>query len=361
MTKLRWVILAGLGLRAASCDASDPASAATGSSGATAGLAGGESAYAQLIAPMFAARCVECHGERKKKAELALNSFVAAARGSDAGPVWVPGRPAESVLLQRMRRPLDDEERMPPADRPQPAAGEVELLERWIAAGAGESLTVDALQLPAELRRTAGELPARWAAIRVPEAEPAWELDVEQVAGARAPLAARVFELQREFPGALGYESRTSARLHFSAVGLGRGFGDREFAKLAEVAAAIVWLDLSGTAVTDASAPVLARFVNLIQLRASFTEFGDAAMAALAGLAGLEQLTIPGTRVTASSAEVLRKLPALRALRAAGTALEPLAKEAGLPVVGRAPEPPANVDAPIKREGESADKKSAPR
>jgi hypothetical protein len=297
------------------------------------------SAYDELIAPILRARCIECHGEQKQKAKLALHTWDALMRGSDGGPVIVASKPAESLLLQRLRLPIDDEEHMPPKDKPQPAAEEIALLTRWIESGASRSDRVDALKLSPELAAAATQLPAKLAAIAKTEQEPPWELDEAEVAKARAPLAGKVAELQRKFPGALSYESRTSAALHFTAVALGREFGDRELALLAPLGAQLALLDVSGTAVTDKSAEVWVSFPRLRVVRASFTGLGDATVVALQKLPTLQSLTLHATRVSAASVSTFTKFSALRALQVGETAAATAAREAKLPVPATAPEP----------------------
>ncbi len=65
----------------------------------------------------------------------------------------------------------------------------------------------------------------------------------------------------------IAYESRDSGRVEVNAALFGRRFGDAEFKALAPLAGVIVRLDLSGTAVTDASAPLLSKMQSLRQLR----------------------------------------------------------------------------------------------
>jgi hypothetical protein len=281
---------------------------------------------------MLEARCVECHGEKKQKAKLAVHTWDALIRGSDAGPVVAAGKPGESSLLERMRLPLQDEEHMPPSDRPQPAPEELDLLSRWIAAGASRQISLADLKLPPALAEFAARLPAKLAALPRAEAEPAWELDAAAVARNRAPLAAAVEELQRLFPGALSYESRTAATLRFTAAGFGTTFDDAALRRLAPVAAALVELDLSGTAITDASASVLGEFKALRSLRLTFTGLGDASMRAIAGAVQLETLALHGTRVTAESIGVWRSLGGLKRLHVGDTAAAEAAGAAGLPV-----------------------------
>lgn len=316
--------------------------------GATAGgiaaeaLPAGGRAYDDFVAPILLARCVECHGPDKQKAKLALHTWEALARGSDAGPVIVAGRPAASPLVQRLKLPLDDEEHMPPADHPQPAAEEIALLEHWIARGASREVRVAELALTGPLAGALAQLPARLAALRpatVPEVR--WELDSGAVAAARAPLADQVAVVQRRFPGALEYESRTGTTLHFTAAGLGSDFGDAELAALEPLRGQIVALDLSGSGVTDASAGLLGQFASLRVLRAAFTRLGDPTATVLGTLPALESLTLHATQVTAASVDAFRRLPRLRALRLGGTPAEEPARAARLPVGPKAAESPA--------------------
>ncbi len=311
------------------------------------------SAYDEVIAPIFRARCVECHGEQKQKAKLALHTWEALVKGSDAGAIFVPGKPAESTLVQRMKLPTADEEHMPPAEKAQPAAEEIALLARWIELGASHTATLAELKLPAPLATAAAQLPAKLAAMArtVAHVDPLWELDPAAVEKARAPLAAKVAEVQRRFPGALSYESRTSAVLHFTAAGFGRDFGDAELARLAPLREQIVVLDLSGSGVTEKSAEVIGGFSRLRVLRAGSTQVGDETVRRLAGSIALESLSLADTAITEASVGALAKLRALRALRVAGTAAERAAQGANLPVGPSAADliPPLAAEPAAKR------------
>jgi mono/diheme cytochrome c family protein len=87
--------------------------------------------YESHIRPLFKVYCLECHGEGEKlRGSLDLRLRRLAIQGGDSGPAIVPGKPAESLLYQRVR---DGE--MPPSKKKLSPA-EVELIARWIAAGA---------------------------------------------------------------------------------------------------------------------------------------------------------------------------------------------------------------------------------
>ncbi len=87
--------------------------------------------FEQHVRPILKVYCLDCHGGGEKlkgKLDLRLRSF--AIRGGTSGPAVVPGDPARSRLVERLRAG-----EMPPAEKKVPAE-QVVLIERWIAAGA---------------------------------------------------------------------------------------------------------------------------------------------------------------------------------------------------------------------------------
>ncbi len=86
------------------------------------------------VLPILRGECFRCHGE-KEKGGLKLDTRAAVLKGGEsAKPAVVPGRPAESELIARLKH-HDENERMPPnADGLEPA--QIATLEAWVKAGA---------------------------------------------------------------------------------------------------------------------------------------------------------------------------------------------------------------------------------
>jgi hypothetical protein len=118
--------------------------------------------FAKDIQPLLADRCFPCHGEKIQESGLRLDRKADAFSGGDHGPAIVPGKSAESVLLQAITGTHAQVARMPKRGEPLPAE-QVTLLRSWIEQGAVWPAEIEA-------RNTRPETP-HWAfeAIRRPE------------------------------------------------------------------------------------------------------------------------------------------------------------------------------------------------
>ena len=83
------------------------------------------------VLPILETRCLRCHGEGKAKGGLDLRRKFLMLKGGDSGPALVPGKPKESLLLQRL-----DKGEMPPAKEEALSPRQRELIRLWVAAGA---------------------------------------------------------------------------------------------------------------------------------------------------------------------------------------------------------------------------------
>jgi mono/diheme cytochrome c family protein len=95
--------------------------------------------FNEHIQPILSENCYACHGPdsstRKGKLRLDRFEFATAAR-EDHEPAIVPGRPAQSPLVERITA-KDPDDRMPPLDsHKELKPAEIALLQRWVAEGA---------------------------------------------------------------------------------------------------------------------------------------------------------------------------------------------------------------------------------
>src|SRR4051794_35368961 len=59
--------------------------------------------FESQVRPILVEQCQGCHGSKKIKAGLRLDSRASALAGGDSGPAIVPGRPDESPLVAAIR------------------------------------------------------------------------------------------------------------------------------------------------------------------------------------------------------------------------------------------------------------------
>ena len=91
--------------------------------------------YLRDIKPLFLQHCTACHGGLKQNAKLRLDTASGIKRGGDSGPGLIPGKPAESFLLEVLTGEAGFQ--MPPAGQGTPPdAAEIALIRKWIAQGA---------------------------------------------------------------------------------------------------------------------------------------------------------------------------------------------------------------------------------
>jgi hypothetical protein len=247
--------------------------------------------YALRVAPLFAERCISCHGENRQKAELRLDSYAFAMRGSRRGAVIIPGNPKASELMTRIALPPGDDRAMPPEGKTPFSPDEVTVVRLWIAAGASPTVH------PSSIKGA----PRLVAEVKFPELDPAATRRL------RASLAREVARLSARYPGLVDYESRNSAGLELNAALRGTAFTDTDLKAFLLLRSRMLRIDLSGTSITDASAQTLAQMTALKTLRLTNTRTGDVTLSALSEIKSLKSLTVTGTRATKSALAPLAK------------------------------------------------------
>ena len=86
--------------------------------------------WTRKVQPLFDVQCVKCHGPLEQKNGLELDTAQAVLKGSEDGPVVVPGKPEESTLYKNLAAGSDPH--MPP--KKQLTDAERDTIREWIAA-----------------------------------------------------------------------------------------------------------------------------------------------------------------------------------------------------------------------------------
>jgi len=100
-----------------------------------AAVARAEVSFKGEVAPILVERCQTCHNPEKNKGAYRLDSFETMMKaGESKKPPIVAGRPGESHLFQLITT-SDEDDRMP-AKGERLTAGQISVIQRWIAEGA---------------------------------------------------------------------------------------------------------------------------------------------------------------------------------------------------------------------------------
>ena len=94
--------------------------------------------FAADIKPLFDKSCVSCHGPKKQKSGLRLDSVEASVNGSDNGPVFEAGKSEFSLMISNVARLGIEDDWMPPVDDKHAplTQDEIALVRAWIDQGA---------------------------------------------------------------------------------------------------------------------------------------------------------------------------------------------------------------------------------
>ncbi len=311
----------------ADADGADPADGATGPAEPVAGDTTRVS-FQRDVLPIFEARCIECHGPDKVKGSLRMDTV---AHLFDGDPEWwtvIPGKPDESLIVERIELPADDPDAMPPkGDRLTPA--EIAVIRDWIAEGAEGDAASSTSSEPVETDSTTDA-----------DADPATEAtpagpDTAAIEAAVTAIRERQILVMPIAQGSDDWEVNASL--------IDPPFGDDDLARLDGLQPVLVWANLARSALTDEGLAPLGDFGSLVRVRLDNTAIGDGAVDTLLRLPKLETVNLYGSALTDAGLARLAAHPSLTRIYCAGTAVTAegvaAATRDGLEIVGPAPAP----------------------
>lgn len=254
--------------------------------------------FARQVRPIFADTCYKCHGEKKQKGKLRLDSLEAIEKGGKDGKVLVASDPDKSEIYKRITLPKDSDDVMPPEGDPLPKDKQ-ELIKKWIAegapfgdwksdAGSAAASTATTKEEPAALPEP--QLPT------VPAADNGMLDKIRQTGALAMPLA----------------QNTNLLELDFNLVG--DHVEDGQLSQLEPVSQQVAVLNLARTKVTDDGLKALEPLKNLRRLHLENTKIGDAGLSHVKDLTNLEYLNLYATQVTDSGLSQLEGLKNLRSL-----------------------------------------------
>ncbi len=260
--------------------------------------------YADVIQPMLQTRCYSCHGAKKQKNNLRLDDPQWILKGGKHGAV-VDANPEESKLLKRILLPREDDDHMPPKQKPQFSEKEIALLHWWIEKGADFNKKVKDLKQPELIKpyllALQNDHVEEKKAIAIIPAEPVEKADAK----ALQPLKDKGVIV---IP--VSQNSNYIMANFVSAINI----TDADIKSLLTVKKQLAWLKLNDTNISDSSLSTIGQCTNLTLLQLNNTRITDNGLVQIKNLSKLQSLSLVGTKVTIKSVIQLQSIKQLQSI-----------------------------------------------
>ena len=250
--------------------------------------------FAKSIQGIFEARCIDCHGPKKQKGDLRLDSQEAAL-----AEVIKPGKSGESELYKHISLPADHEDIMPAKGDPL-TKEQIATIKQWIDEGANwpKELVLVSAKDRAAAEAAAKKLPE-------PEIKEVPVSDAEKAAIAKLTSGDGIGE---KFSAPLVMALAQNTKLIYANFRLvGKNVRDEHLAPLADIQN-LSELDLANTQITAAGLKHISNANNLTKLSLANTSLDDAALKQIEGLTNLMSLNLYNTKVTDAGLASLKNM-----------------------------------------------------
>ncbi|MEO6288750.1 MAG: c-type cytochrome domain-containing protein [Ginsengibacter sp.] len=260
--------------------------------------------YRDIVQPILYKDCYGCHGPAKKKGGLRLDNFAFIMKGGKDGEVIDLNNADSSEMIRRLLLPKEDDDHMPPKQKPQPNVKQIALLHWWIQQGADTGKLVKDLQQPEKLKPILLGLQRDHIEIKAPGSIPKEAVEKADVKAIDELKAKGVIVIP---------VAQNSNYLMVNFVTAAK-IGDNDLALLLPIKKQLVWLKIGDTNISDSALSYIGQCVDLTLLQLNNTNISDKGLPLLKGLQRLHSLNLVGTKVSAQGITELRGLKKLQFL-----------------------------------------------
>jgi len=260
--------------------------------------------YPDIIQPVLQTKCYSCHGKNKQKGKLRMDDSLRLMKGGKDGPVIMPGNAEKSEMAKRLSLPREDDDHMPPKEKPQPTEQEIALIHWWIASGAPFDKKVKQLDQPEEIKPALLALQnAQQKRVIVPDIPP------KPVAKANDEALKKL----KDIGAVVEPVAQNTNYLTANFVTVAEA-GDKVVLLLLPLKEQLIDLKLGSSSITDSALLVISQFKNLMRLQLDHTKITDTGLASLTALGNLRYLNLVGTKITEKGVLQLKDLKSLQSI-----------------------------------------------
>lgn len=245
-------------------------------------------------------KCYVCHGKNKQKGELRLDSKEAMLKGGENGKI-ISDNAAKSLMIKKLRLPLDHEDHMPPKEKKQLSKAEISYLTWWIDNGTNFENTLDELNLPDSIHGIISKTEIVFTDNSIPGKE-VKQAD-ENVLKKLKSLNVIVIPIESN-----------SNYLSVSFMNTLKENSSEAMDELVKIKSQLIWLNLDYQNLDEGSWQKMNMLKNLHKLSVKNTNMDDENLTYFQALKELVYLNLVGTKVTASGLEKIKGLQNLESL-----------------------------------------------
>ena len=261
--------------------------------------------FNDVVKPILQTKCFSCHNEGKQKGGLQMDDMTALMKGGKNGKVLEPGNAEASEIIKRMLLPVDNDDHMPPKEKPQPTESQLALLHWWINSGASFTKKVKEIAQPDKLKPLLLALQQPVAPLKKP---------TKDVPAAAVEKADEKIMAQLKDRGIIILPVAQNSNYLLANFVTKSVTDKKDFELLLQLKKQLVWLRLDNTSTNDELAADISGLINLTRLNVSNTLLTDKGLPELATLKNINYLNLTGTKVTAAGLLPLKVLTKLKNL-----------------------------------------------
>ncbi|MBA2561929.1 MAG: hypothetical protein H0V14_03290 [Chitinophagaceae bacterium] len=260
--------------------------------------------YADVVQPILQQRCYTCHGPKKQKGGLRMDDFNFLMKGSKEGKVIIAGNATESDMIKRLQLPKEDDDHMPPRQKPQLNEKQIVLIHWWVENGADAEKKVKDIPQPEKIKPYLLALQTDHAEHKAPPNIPQ---DPVEKANEKA-----VEQLKNR--GVIVMPVAQNSNYIMANFVTASGINNKDFSLLLPLKEQLIWLKVGDTKISDSALVYVAQCTNITFLQLHNTNVTDKGLSLLKSLDKLQSLNLVATNVTANGVIALKDLNQLNTL-----------------------------------------------
>jgi uncharacterized membrane protein len=244
--------------------------------------------YNDVIKPILQTKCYSCHGANKQKGKLRMDDAGMLMKGGKDGKVIEPGDADRSAMIKRLLLPVDNEDHMPPKEKPQPSESQIALLHWWISQGADLTKRVKEVGQPDKIK------PMLLALQKAPEVKN----EVTGIPAGKVEKADDKIIRQLKEKGVVVLPVAQNSNYLLANFVTDTLIDAMDLQLLLSLKKQLIWLKLGRTNLRDSNMSNIAQLIHLTRLSLEHTAISDKGIQQLKSLQNLQYLNLVGTRVT---------------------------------------------------------------